>query len=470
MEYFEVILVFLYLTVILILAFVLKTVKGSNEYYRKYFMKGLVAKLFGGLAFALVYTYYYTYGGDTMSYYRDAQWITSFFFEDPFGAIDIMLNPAEVEGGRAREVIARLRMGYRGGEFVVIRTTSLLNVLGMNSYFTTTLLFATFSYVGVWHFFLVFAKRFPEIAGQLAIAILFMPSVFFWGSGVMKDTLVIGYLGMLVYSLDKFLIGGVQRLFWAALIFYCGWVIFSVKAYVIMALVPALLIWVIMNFKDRIKDKFFRAAIVPVLFGLAAVGVSLSLNILGQYQEKYSVEKFLSSARSIQNWHYIEGENTSDNHGRGSSYTLGEYEPTLMGVLKKFPAAVNVTLFRPYFWEVRNGAMVISALESTLILLFSVYIFLGLGLFRILRLTVSDPFLLMSLSFAILFAFSVGFTSYNFGALARYKIPCIPFYISSLLILHYKVKLLKQKRKQTSQSVRKEEPRNIRFNNPKQFA
>ena len=35
------------------------------------------------------------------------------------------------------------------------------------------------------------------------------------------------------------------------------------------------------------------------------------------------------------------------------------------------------------------------------------------------------------------FAFAVGFTSFNFGALARYKIPCMPFYVIALFLLHY---------------------------------
>jgi hypothetical protein len=39
--------------------------------------------------------------------------------------------------------------------------------------------------------------------------------------------------------------------------------------------------------------------------------------------------------------------------------------------------------------------------------------------------------------FAIFFAFSVGLTTANYGALARLKIPCIPFYMCSLFILYY---------------------------------
>ena len=36
--------------------------------------------------------------------------------------------------------------------------------------------------------------------------------------------------------------------------------------------------------------------------------------------------------------------------------------------------------------------------------------------------------------------FSVGFTSYNFGALVRYKIPCLPFYALVLAVIYDKIK------------------------------
>jgi hypothetical protein len=50
---------------------------------------------------------------------------------------------------------------------------------------------------------------------------------------------------------------------------------------------------------------------------------------------------------------------------------------------------------------------------------------------------VKDPNLTFCLVFSIIFAFAVGISSYNFGALSRYKIPCLPFYAAALVILLY---------------------------------
>ncbi len=447
MDFYDILVSILYLFLVYALAFLVRSYYTENVFYRRFFIPGLTAKIIGGLAFAMVYTYYYTYGGDSMAYYEDATSITNYFFHDAINALSVLWNPENVSAPEAQELVRQFRLEHKGTEFPVVRAASILNILGMNSYFSTTILFASCSFFGVWHFFLVFAKRYPHIAKQLAIAVLFIPSVFFWGSGIMKDSMVIGFLGVMLYSIDRFLEAGVKRFFWAMVILLCGQIIFSVKAYVVIALAPAIVIWVVLSVKDRIKNKFVRGIIVPVLMVISVLGMALSIEFLGRYQERYSLENFFNSAYSMQTWHYQEGENTSDNHGRGSSYTLGDYEPTILGTLKKFPAAVNATFFRPYFWEVKNVAMLASAIESFVMLLFTLFIFIGLGFFRVLKLLLKDPFLLMSFSFAIFFAFAVGFTSYNFGALGRYKIPCIPFFVASLLILNHKVKEIKMQRK-----------------------
>jgi hypothetical protein len=131
-----------------------------------------------------------------------------------------------------------------------------------------------------------------------------------------------------------------------------------------------------------------------------------------------------------------------------------------------FLPAINVTLFRPYFWEAKNIMMVAAALESSIILFYSFFIFLGLGFFKVLRLINEDPFLLMCLAFALLFAFAVGFSSYNFGALVRYKIPCIPFYLSALFILQFKVQNIKAEKRMKAMYAREKARRASGVNMP----
>jgi hypothetical protein len=68
-------------------------------------------------------------------------------------------------------------------------------------------------------------------------------------------------------------------------------------------------------------------------------------------------------------------------------------------------------------------------------LFLTIRILLSLGPFGVAKSIGSDPLLIFAFVFAIFFSFSVGLTTANFGALVRYKIPSIPFYMSLLMIL-----------------------------------
>ncbi|MDB5251193.1 MAG: hypothetical protein JWP27_362, partial [Flaviaesturariibacter sp.] len=110
--------------------------------------------------------------------------------------------------------------------------------------------------------------------------------------------------------------------------------------------------------------------------------------------------------------------------------------PTPAGMLSKLPAAVNVTLFRPYLWESRKVIQILSALEATLFMLATLYVIRKRGIKNFFGALVSDPNLLFFIVFTLIFAFAVGISTGNFGSLSRYKIPCLPFYAAMLIIMN----------------------------------
>jgi hypothetical protein len=62
---------------------------------------------------------------------------------------------------------------------------------------------------------------------------------------------------------------------------------------------------------------------------------------------------------------------------------------------------------------------------------------------KLFRMIGSDHYLLFAFIFSLIFSFSVGISTANFGALVRYKIPALPFFVSALLILYSKYKEMK---------------------------
>jgi hypothetical protein len=149
---------------------------------------------------------------------------------------------------------------------------------------------------------------------------------------------------------------------------------------------------------------------------------------------KYSLKNIATTSQVTRN--YI----NSVSGDEGSGYDLGDFDPSLTGMLKKFPAAVNVTLFRPYLWEAKKPIVLINALEAFMFLVITLKVIISVGPLKTWKTIAKDPTIQFCLIFTIVFGFAVGISSFNFGTLSRYRIPCLPFYALALVLIYYKNK------------------------------
>jgi hypothetical protein len=132
----------------------------------------------------------------------------------------------------------------------------------------------------------------------------------------------------------------------------------------------------------------------------------------------------------------IQQDLSRDYYG-GNSFDIGDFEPTFGGMLNKFPQATAAGLYRPYLWDSNSIFMFFTGLENLVLLLLSLYVMFRVGPFRFLRQMMNDPFLLFCFVFAIILAFFIGITTANFGALVRYRIPLLPFFVFALLKIYF---------------------------------
>jgi len=119
----------------------------------------------------------------------------------------------------------------------------------------------------------------------------------------------------------------------------------------------------------------------------------------------------------------------------GSGYILPPVNLSIWGIIKSYFVAVNVALFRPYMWECNNVFMFMNFIESFGTLLLVLVLLFKRGIRKFFNYCNNYPVLFFMLLFSMLFAPIVGFISFNFGTLVRYKIPFLPFFFSFLLIL-----------------------------------
>ncbi|GCC52040.1 hypothetical protein SanaruYs_22720 [Chryseotalea sanaruensis] len=405
---------------------------------RRYFMPALWLKIFGALALGFIYQFYYN-GGDTYNYHTLGSRIIWEAFADDYATGFKLLF---AKPGLHPEVFSysqKIPFYYDEKSFFIVRIAAFFDLLTFSSYSATAIFFALFGFAGAWAFFITFFKQFPHLHKWIAISILFIPSVIFWGSGVLKDTITLSALGLLTYAINKVLIEKKLAIINIILLLFSAWIIIKVKMYIILCFLPAAFFWVYAKQLFSTGSFVARVVFAPLLIPFVIVGAYFGVAKISEADEKYSLDKIAKTAQitayDIRFW---------TGRDAGSGYTLGELDGTFTGMLALAPKAVNVSLFRPYLWEVKNPLMLLSAMES--------FLFLSITVFLLLRYPMaflkafSDPNILFCFIFSLVFAFGVGVSTFNFGTLARYKIPLLPFYALGLVLMVNKIRASKEEK------------------------
>lgn len=401
----------------------------TDDINRGYFFPALTFKIIGAIALGFIYQFYYG-GGDTYSYHTSgSRHIWDAIMDSPSDGIKLLFADGSNAPPKGTYRFASKIIFFQDtSSYFVVRVAALFDLITFSSYSGTAVLFAAFSFFGMWLFFLAFYDAYPYLHRWIAIAAFFIPSVFFWGSGLLKDTITLGCLAAMTYAVVKIFIHREINVKYILLMIVCMYVIYGVKKYILLCYLPAMLMWIFAGHFTRIRSMAVKIMLVPfVVSAIAGLGYFAVIKI-GEDDPRYSLDKIAVTARVTA---YDIGFYTGKDAGSG--YSLGELDGTFTGMVKLAPQAVNVSLFRPYLWEVKNPLMLLSALESFAFLILTIY-----ALYRsrkVLGRAAGDPTILFCFVFSLTFAFAVGISTFNFGTLTRYKIPLLPFYLMGLVLL-----------------------------------
>lgn len=432
----DLILVPLYFSIIIFLAYIIQR-KDKSKYAEKYLVRGLAIKLFGVIIFCLIYVFYYK-GGDTVNYFIGAKSIGNLLLDPSLfhKGFAILFNTDSVHNSinsfTTETGYPRMYMWNDENSMSVCRFTVLFSILGSGSFLCTSLFTAGYSYIGVWKLYKMFNIEFPKNSKALAYLILFLPSIVFWGGGVMKDSYVLCATCWVTYNFYRIFIIRKKLIINLILLLINLAIIINTKSYVIISLLPGMLLWLNNSYlKEKVNTNLGRFLFFPVLLVFISIfGYLIFLNLssfMGVYGD---VDSAIQQAQIIQDDLLREDQYGSNN------YNIGELDGSIIGLVRIAPAAIFTALFRPLFWEVGSPTMAISVIENSILFLFSMRILFFTNPISLIKVLFVNPVLLYSVVFSLLFAFGVGIAGTNFGALVRYKIPLMPFFFSSVYLIH----------------------------------
>ncbi|MBH8556811.1 hypothetical protein [Hymenobacter negativus] len=322
-----------------------------------------------------------------------------------------------------------------------IKALAFLNLASGGIGWLNGLYLSLFAFVSSWQLVRVLARVFPNTpAGAGAVAFLLWPSVWFWATGLSKESLLVGsgaWLTALV--LERLYEDSAVRppATWRS---QAGWwVAVGVLAFV--------------HFKMRY---FFAAPLLAVLVGIALVrslqvrglarprwaqAVALvtvlasGLWLAQQVSVAFSVNKFTNQVVRVY---------TSDlpNLVGRPHFEYPDLRPTLESVLSYAPLAVANTLTRPFLGEARELRLAAAGAENLLLLVLIITAAVGAVRGRAGHL----PFILGLglLIFCIVLAALMGLTTPNLGSLHRYRSDLMPYLVLLLLQNDYAATVLRR--------------------------
>lgn len=217
------------------------------------------------------------------------------------------------------------------------------NLLNM-SYFSNTLLFSLFGFMGLTFFYIVALQTVPYnkiISGYVLFPLIFfLPNLHFWSSGVGKDTTLFLCIGMFTYGLMK----PFQRI---PLLVLAGLLSMAIRPHITLFLMVGFGLAYVFGGKVSPAQR--------IIFSAAMIAVGLA--ILPSVMEFAKIEE--ASAEGFDKFATGKAAVLSRSSA-GSAIDISSYP---------FPLKVLTFWFRPALFDVRNINGLIAALENLLLLI-----------------------------------------------------------------------------------------------------
>ncbi|MDR0801728.1 hypothetical protein [Fluviicola sp.] len=412
-----------YLILFSLLAIVIYMKNKEDENY-SYFLPHFFWKI--AMGFAMAYVYIYNYGGgDTTAYWQGANTLNNLFYESPANYLkELFTTP--VKGYtpyyyNSSTGIPPIWIYDEPNSWFVCKLSSIFSFFSFHSYLTLNLFYSVITSIVSWKFFL-FLNSFLNIKTRhIAIAVLFIPTVGFWCTGIMKDSVT--YSSLLVVVMGLFKILHRQYSFRSIAATLTGLLfIYLTRSFILLPIaVPFFIIIIFRLNHDKPLISRILTRISGILIALSSIVFFMSN---GSLFGEFSSDNLTETANTI----YLDFQNNAGYTGK--RYDLGISEVNSTTMVTVIPAAILTTIYRPFIWEADNALMLINGLESSIFLLLS---FTILRRRRIAFLPKNNAqtrdFIIFCLLFVLILAYFVGLTSGLFGVLSRLKAPVLPFFL-----------------------------------------
>jgi len=294
---------------------------------------------------------------------------------------------------------------------IIIKLVSVFNLFSRGDYYVNSLFFNFLVFFGHVALYRVFTKVYPGRPVLVIIGCFLLPSMLYFSSGIHKDGIVFLMLAILIYCVYHSLQEKRFTKKRLLLIFISLILLFLVRHFLLIALVPALSGWIIsVKLQQPAARTFAIVYLVSGILFFTVGSLSNKINPLEIIVEKQT--EYLKLPKSE------------------TQINLTPLDPDLKSFTANAPQALNHLLLRPYLWELPVKSLlplnIELALYQLLLLLFLFFRRKGTNAANI-------PFIYFAILFTMTLFLLTGYIVPNLGSIVRYRSLYLPLIITPLL-------------------------------------
>ena len=406
---------------------------GSTQ-LRKYFIVAFFLHMSGSFLYAMLIQFYYGYG-DSFGFFAGSDFIRDYISKGG-NPLQIFFTSSE-SLGKLQNMFMNSGLELPTGisseaNFTIMKISAALSYISFNSYLVISLFFGLFSFAGLWKLFGTFNQILDKKAEKiLAYSILYTPSIFFWGSGLMKDSVCLGLTGFIVYFFYKLFVLKKIKITNMLLLFLFVYLLFILKSYIASILISSVSLSYVIFILKKSRQNVIKLLTVSTVILVSAVFLIISLSS--------TINSILEESKGqIEVFKGVYANSEGEDFNSLSGLKPGEFDLSLSSFLLRSPLAMFSTLYRPFLWESEKPIVLLSACESLIMLVVLLYVLFKCRVFKFFYFVFTDPYIYFAFIFSLLFSAIVGFTTFNFGTLVRYRLPILPFYFFMLIAIYTK--------------------------------
>lgn len=419
----------IFLTIVYVLLFIFIINKVSfftvGTLSRKVITLVFLSKVVAGIVLWAIYNYYYNdrFTSDIFRYFDDSRVLFDALKTNPVDYFKMLFGIGN-STTHFKQYYDEMNNWYRtydsnifNGSHAMIRLNALFRLFSFGYFQVHTIFMCFISLVGtllIYKTLLEFLKVKEQL---LKIALFITPSFVFWGSGVLKEGIIIFGTGLCMHSFLSLLFDE-KKLLPGFLFAFSLCLLFFVKFYTLVSLFPALMAmgWSLKVNNQKIIQKYL---IIFTLYFMAGVAIKYAVPKYDPFQILYIKQKdFLR----------LLNENNAQIQSKITTYTI---DNSIASFLISAPKALFTSFITPNFWQEGRLLLYFSSIENACLLAF---VLLAI-IYRKKIVGGELNLFLFGISFSAVLYVIIGLISPFAGAIVRYKSAVLPFFLLSFLLL-----------------------------------